>query len=569
MTDSAGNTYTKLTSLKASDNTELSVWSAPITAGARHQAHHHGHDHRQRRHRRHRPRVLRPVDGRRASASSTCPRRRPARRRRRPPSPRARPRPAPAPASSPSASTPTRASATPWPATPATGAHQRVADQRHGAAGPGPRPVRPPGATAEPHDRARARTRRGWPPPSSSRPRRPRRRAAPNTPNGVTASPGNGRRPSAGPRRPTAAARSRSTPSRPTSASTAQTPTVVTGNPPATTATVTGLVNNTTYTFTVTATNANGTGRPRSPPTRSRRRARRGGQWSALMNWPMVAVHSVLLKNGNLLIWDGWQDPQPTVGVERDHRRPFPRRSTPRAASSAPATPPARRAHPHRRRLRHPHHRQPRPRRHRHLRPRDGDVEARRRHEPAALVPVAHRARRRPLRGHQRQLDQPDDVGRHARGLRPGDQHVDAADRRLDAPGPRGGVPVQLPRARTARSSPSGPQEDDSFFLDVDRQDVDAGRRRQRRASTARRSCTARARSSTAAARRASQSSTTAKANAAVIDLTAAHAGVAQTVPSMAQRPHLPHADHAGRRAPCSRSAARTRATSRSSRAAC
>ena len=33
VTDSAGNTYTKATSQKASENTELSVWSAPITAG--------------------------------------------------------------------------------------------------------------------------------------------------------------------------------------------------------------------------------------------------------------------------------------------------------------------------------------------------------------------------------------------------------------------------------------------------------------------------------------------------------------------------------------------------------
>jgi hypothetical protein len=33
VTDSAGNTYTELTHFKASDNTELSVWSAPITAG--------------------------------------------------------------------------------------------------------------------------------------------------------------------------------------------------------------------------------------------------------------------------------------------------------------------------------------------------------------------------------------------------------------------------------------------------------------------------------------------------------------------------------------------------------
>jgi len=37
---------------------------------------------------------------------------------------------------------------------------------------------------------------------------------------------------------------------------TAQTPTTVTGNPPATTATVNGLTNGTTYTFKVTATNA-------------------------------------------------------------------------------------------------------------------------------------------------------------------------------------------------------------------------------------------------------------------------------------------------------------------------
>jgi hypothetical protein len=33
VSDSAGNTYTELTHFKASDNTELSVWSAPITAG--------------------------------------------------------------------------------------------------------------------------------------------------------------------------------------------------------------------------------------------------------------------------------------------------------------------------------------------------------------------------------------------------------------------------------------------------------------------------------------------------------------------------------------------------------
>ena len=43
---------------------------------------------------------------------------------------------------------------------------------------------------------------------------------------------------------------------------TAQTPTVITGGPPATNATVTGLQNGTTYTFVITATNAIGTGSP-------------------------------------------------------------------------------------------------------------------------------------------------------------------------------------------------------------------------------------------------------------------------------------------------------------------
>lgn len=34
VTDAAGNTYTKVTSFRASDNTEMSIWTAPITAGA-------------------------------------------------------------------------------------------------------------------------------------------------------------------------------------------------------------------------------------------------------------------------------------------------------------------------------------------------------------------------------------------------------------------------------------------------------------------------------------------------------------------------------------------------------
>ena len=32
------------------------------------------------------------------------------------------------------------------------------------------------------------------------------------------------------------------------------------------------------------------------------------GQWSALQNWPLVAVHANLLNTGEVLVWDGFED---------------------------------------------------------------------------------------------------------------------------------------------------------------------------------------------------------------------------------------------------------------------
>ena len=72
------------------------------------------------------------------------------------------------------------------------------------------------------------------------------------------------------------------------------------------------LTNGTTYTFVITATNAAGTGPPSSPSNAVTPTATNGGQWSALMSWPMVAIHSILMKNGKVLQFDGWQQPEPT-----------------------------------------------------------------------------------------------------------------------------------------------------------------------------------------------------------------------------------------------------------------
>ncbi|MFL5861219.1 MAG: fibronectin type III domain-containing protein [Solirubrobacteraceae bacterium] len=94
--------------------------------------------------------------------------------------------------------------------------------------------------------------------------------------------------------------------------STAQAPTTVTGTSPATTATVSGLSNGTTYTFTVTATNSVGTGSPSAQSNGVTPSATSGGRWGPLLSTPMTTVHSILMDNGKVLQFDGWQQPEPS-----------------------------------------------------------------------------------------------------------------------------------------------------------------------------------------------------------------------------------------------------------------
>ena len=93
----------------------------------------------------------------------------------------------------------------------------------------------------------------------------------------------------------------------------AQPATVVTGTPPATTATVPSLTNGTTYTFTVVASNDVGTGPQSAATGLVTPSPDPQGQWSAVQNWPFEAISSILTDNGNLLFWDGWQQPEPSI----------------------------------------------------------------------------------------------------------------------------------------------------------------------------------------------------------------------------------------------------------------
>ena len=98
----------------------------------------------------------------------------------------------------------------------------------------------------------------------------------------------------------------------PYSGGVAQSPVVVVGNPPATSAAVGGLTNATPYTFTVSATNAIGTSAASAQSNTVVPDPVPQGQFGTLMTWPIVAVHSVVLDSGKILQWDGWETPEPT-----------------------------------------------------------------------------------------------------------------------------------------------------------------------------------------------------------------------------------------------------------------
>ncbi|MFN0096316.1 MAG: LamG-like jellyroll fold domain-containing protein [Dehalococcoidia bacterium] len=87
-----------------------------------------------------------------------------------------------------------------------------------------------------------------------------------------------------------------------------------------------GLLPNTTYSYRVHSRDAAGN-LATSSPARTFQTAAAGtgtGQWSSLMNWPLVAVHAAMLYTGEVLLFDAWQKPtttklwNPTTNQMRD-----------------------------------------------------------------------------------------------------------------------------------------------------------------------------------------------------------------------------------------------------------
>ncbi|MGN6406297.1 fibronectin type III domain-containing protein [Sinomonas sp.] len=134
----------------------------------------------------------------------------------------------------------------------------------------------------------------------------------PGAPTGVAASPGNGSATVSWTAPSNGGSQISSYTVTPYVGTAAQPATTVTGTPPAASATVTGLANGSTYTFTVSATNGVGTGPASAPSNAVVPSTNASGQWGPLLTWPIVAVHSVVLNSGKILQWDGWQTPEPT-----------------------------------------------------------------------------------------------------------------------------------------------------------------------------------------------------------------------------------------------------------------